>query len=73
MTNIPAMSGREVIRTFEKLGWRVDRRRGSHVVMLKADEAGSLIVPEHKEVRKGTLRSLIQDAGLTVDEFKAAR
>ncbi len=73
MTNIPAMSGRDVIRTFEALGWWVDRRRGSHVVMLKSGETASLIIPDHKEVRKGTLRSLIQDAGLTVDEFKAAR
>ena len=73
MTNIPAMSGREVIRTFENLGWRIDRRRGSHVVMLKPGQVGSLIIPSHKEVRKGTLRALIEDAGLTVDEFKAAR
>ena len=73
MTNIPAMTGREVINTFENLGWRIDRRRGSHVVMLKAGQPGSLVVPSHKEVRKGTLRTLIQDAGLSVEEFKAAR
>lgn len=73
MKSIPAMSGREVIRTFENLGWWVDRQRGSHAVMVRDDDPTTLVIPLHREVRKGTLRALILDAGLTIDEFQATR
>ena len=63
------MSGREVVRVFEKHGWEVARQRGSHIIMVKVGENATLSVPDHKEVAKGTLRSLIRAAGLTVQEF----
>ena len=65
------MSGHEVVRVFEKHGWKVARQRGSHIIMVKAGENATLSVPDHKEVAKGTLRSLIRAAGLTVQEFCA--
>ena len=49
------------------------RQRSSHIVMTKEGEMATLSVPHHKEVAKGTLRSLIRSAGLTVDEFCAAK
>lgn len=70
--SLPALSGREVVRVFESFGWAVARRRGSHVVMTKEGEIASLSVPDHREVAKGTLRSLIRSANLTVDEFVRA-
>jgi predicted RNA binding protein YcfA (HicA-like mRNA interferase family) len=72
MGNIPVLSGEEVVRVFESLGWHVARRRGSHMVMIKEGEIATLSVPDHKEVAKGTLRSLIRSAGLTTDQFIAA-
>ncbi len=45
------------------------RQRGSHIIMVKAGSMATLSVPDHKEVARGTLRSLIGDAGLTVEEF----
>ncbi len=72
MPKIPAMSGREVVKTFESLGWVLDRQNGSHIVLVKSGERASLCVPDHKEVRKGTLRGLIRTANLTIDEFLAA-
>ena len=72
MPKIPAMSGREVVKTFESLGWEFARQSVSHIVLVKAGESASLSVPDHKEVRKGTLRGLIRTANLTVDEFLAA-
>lgn len=72
MAPIPSISGQEVVRVFESFGWGVARRRGSHIVMTKAGEIATLSVPNHKEVAKGTLRSLIRSANLTVDEFVAA-
>ena len=70
---LPVMSGREVVRVFESLGWEAVRQAGSHIIMTKDEELITLSVPAHREVAKGTLRSLIRATGLTVEEFVAAR
>ena len=69
MPALPVLSGRKAIRVFEQLGWKVARQRGSHIIMVKEGENVTLSIPDHKEVAKGTLRSLIRAAGITVDEF----
>jgi predicted RNA binding protein YcfA (HicA-like mRNA interferase family) len=69
MPQLPVLSGREVVRVFEKHGWEAARQRGSHIIMVKAGQNVTLSVPDHKEVARGTLRSLIRSAGLTVQEF----
>ncbi len=69
MVQLPILTGVEVVRAFEKLGWEFSRQSGSHMVMTKDGEMASLSVPKHKEVAKGTLRSLIRYANLTIDEF----
>ena len=69
MPALPVLSGRKTVRAFEKLGWRVARQRGSHIIMVREGETATLSIPNHKEVAKGTLRSLIRSAGITVDEF----
>ncbi len=71
MPVLPALSGKEVTRGFVKLGWIVVRRKGSHIILTKEGEMATLSVPNHQQVAKGTLRSLIRSAGLTVDEFCA--
>jgi predicted RNA binding protein YcfA (HicA-like mRNA interferase family) len=73
MPNLPTLSGKEVVKTFEKLGWSVARQSGSHIIMTREGEIVTLSVPNHREVAKGTLRSLIRSANLTVDEFCNAR
>ncbi|MBD1825375.1 type II toxin-antitoxin system HicA family toxin [Cyanobacteria bacterium FACHB-DQ100] len=70
---LPVMSGREVVRVFESLGWEAVRQTGSHIIMTKDEELVTLSIPDHREVAKGTLRSLIRNAGLTVEEFVAAK
>jgi predicted RNA binding protein YcfA (HicA-like mRNA interferase family) len=69
---IPVLSGRQVVRAFERLGWQVARQRASHIILVKPGEMATLSVPDHKEVARGTLRSLIRDANLTVQEFLRA-
>lgn len=69
MPPVPVLSGREVVRVFEHLGWRIARQRGSHIVMVKEGQIATLSVPDHREVGRGTLRSLIRSAGLTIAEF----
>jgi len=66
MPQLPVMSGREVVRAFEKHGWEIARQRGSHIIMIKAGQNVTLSIPDHKEVGRGTLRTLIRSAGLGV-------
>ena len=69
MPELPRLSGRGTVRAFELLGWQVIRQKGSHIILTKSGNIATLSVPDHKEVAKGTLRSLIRSAGLTVSEF----
>jgi predicted RNA binding protein YcfA (HicA-like mRNA interferase family) len=69
MPQLPVISGREAVRAFERAGWKVSRREGSHTIMTKAGIPVTLSVPEHHELKRGTLRSLIRKAGLSVGEF----
>ncbi len=71
MPTLPNLSGKGVVKAFERDGWTKVRQRGSHVVMVKDGSMVTLSVPDHKEIAKGTLRSLIRASGLTVDEFIA--
>ena len=72
MPSLPVLSSQDTVRNFEHFGWNVTRQRGSHIVMTKPGEMATLSVPNHPTVAKGTLRSLIRGAGLTVSEFCAA-
>jgi len=72
MAQLLNLSGKEVVKAFEEFGWEVSRQSGSHIVLTKDGEMASLSVPNHKAVAKGTLRSLIRAANLTIDEFVKA-
>jgi len=69
---LPVISGRQAVRAFGHLGWAVARQTGSHIIMTKSGAMVTLSVPDHSTVAKGTLRSLIRLAGITVDQFVAA-
>ena len=66
---LPVCSGKEAVRAFERAGWNVDRQRGSHVSLFRANHPVVLTVPLHRELDRGLLRDLIRKAGLTVEEF----
>ena len=53
----------------QKLGWTVARRKGSHIIMVKENHRATLSIPDHRPVARGTLRSLIRSAGLTIEDF----
>lgn len=71
MPKLPVISGAEAVKAFVIAGWRADRQRGSHVILLKEGHIASLSVPQHRELAPGTLRSLIRASGLSVEEFCA--
>ena len=72
MPPVPLLKPSQVVRAFERLGWRVARQRGSHIILTKAGSIATLSVPDHSQVARGTLRALIGRAGLTIDEFLKA-
>ncbi|GFN22177.1 type II toxin-antitoxin system HicA family toxin [Thermanaeromonas sp. C210] len=67
---LPLVSGREVIKALTKAGFRQASQRGSHVKM-RHPSGRTAIVPLHDELAPGTLRSVLKQAGLTVEEFTA--
>jgi predicted RNA binding protein YcfA (HicA-like mRNA interferase family) len=69
MASVPVISGSDTVKVFGRFGWSVARQTSSHIIMTKEGEIASLSIPNHKEVARGTLRSLIRSANLTVDEF----
>jgi predicted RNA binding protein YcfA (HicA-like mRNA interferase family) len=69
MSKLPIISGLKAVKAFSKAGWVMARQTGSHVIMVKDNSVVTLSVPKHEEVDRGTLRKLIDNAGLTVDEF----
>ena len=72
MSGLPCISGREVVKALRKIGYEQDRQRGSHIVLRQtAHPHRRIVVPDHREVARGTLRAIIRDVGLTIDEFKA--
>jgi predicted RNA binding protein YcfA (HicA-like mRNA interferase family) len=70
LSDIPRISGREVVKALKKLGYEQDRQRGSHIILRQTvSPFRRVTVPDHREVAKGTLRSIIRETGLTVSEF----
>jgi predicted RNA binding protein YcfA (HicA-like mRNA interferase family) len=67
---LPVVSGGEAVKAFGRFGYKFDDQHGSHIILRHANPPHRrLSVPNHKELAKGTLRALIRDAGLTVEEF----
>ena len=72
MSILPRISGREAVSAFRRIGYEIDRQRGSHIILRNRQPPHRrLVIPDHSEIAKGTLRTLIRQAGLTVEEFVA--
>ena len=70
MSTLPHVSGRKIVKALLKIGYEKDRQKGSHIVMRQISYPHRrIVVPDHKEVAKGTLRTIIRHAGLTLEEF----
>ncbi len=69
MSKLPVVSGRELVRVLQKLGFQFDRQKGSHMMLFRENPPTTLSVPDHRELDRGTLRALLRQAGVTPDEF----
>jgi predicted RNA binding protein YcfA (HicA-like mRNA interferase family) len=74
MPKLPIVSGAEAVKAFQRLGFYVDRQRGSHVVLKKLTTQchRGCVLPMHRQVAIGTLRSALKMAGVSVEEFSSA-
>ena len=68
MSRLPVCSGADAVRAFCRLGYVVDHQTGSHII-LRHPSLRRLTVPDHRELAKGTLRSLIREAGISKEQF----
>ncbi len=68
---LPHLSGKEIVKTLEDLGFVVARRKGSHIVLRRGSRG--CVIPNHKEVKTGTLAGLLRQAGVDNEDFLKAR
>ena len=69
MSGLPRISGRECAKALTEIGFYLKRQEGSHMILRRDDPFGQVVVPDHKELDRGTLRAIIRQSGLSVDEF----
>jgi predicted RNA binding protein YcfA (HicA-like mRNA interferase family) len=69
VTQLRRVSGRECVSALEKAGFYKKRQHGSHIIMRRDEPFAQVVVPDHKELDRGTLRAIIRQAGLTVEQF----
>jgi predicted RNA binding protein YcfA (HicA-like mRNA interferase family) len=70
LSGLRVLSGKELCKALQKIGYEIDHQTGSHLILRnKFPPFRRLTVPNHKEIAKGTLRGIIREAGLTIQEF----
>jgi len=70
MPRLPRISGAEAVRALQRLGFEVTRQRGSHIVLRRG--FSGCVVPNHREIKVGTLAGVLRQAGVSVEEFTSA-
>ncbi len=63
-------SGRQVVKALRRVGFVVDHQRGSHIFLHNLEKNISVVVPVHKELKKGTLNSILKKVGITIKDLK---
>ena len=63
------VSGRDLARRLRRYGYEQSRQTGSHMILRRQEPYARAVIPDHKQIRSGTLRRIIADAGLTVEQF----
>lgn len=74
MPKVPLVSGQEAVKALQKLGFVIDRQKGSHLILKKQSPDGTLgcVIPMHREIAAGTLRSALKMAKVEIEIFAAA-
>lgn len=67
------ISGQELVKILLRVGFVVNRQRGSHIVLKRSNPSARVVVPDHKQVRAGTLRQILTEAGMSVERLLELR
>ena len=71
MSKLPQVSGQEAVRALERAGFTVRRQQGSHIILRRGDPFAQTVVPNHRQLDRGTLRAILRQADLSPAEFIA--
>ena len=71
MSKLPRVSGRQVVSALQRVGFTIKRQHGSHIILRRAEPFAQTVVPDHRELDRGTLRAILRQSGLTPEEFSA--
>jgi predicted RNA binding protein YcfA (HicA-like mRNA interferase family) len=69
MTKLPQLSGPDLVRTLQKVGFTVRRQHGSHIIMRRDDPFAQTVVPNHRQIDRGMLRAILRQIGITADQL----
>jgi len=69
VSKLPRLSGRECVTALAKAGFRMKRQQGSHIVLRRDEPFSQVVVPDHGELDRGTLRAIIRHAGLSIEDL----
>ncbi|MBV9658451.1 MAG: type II toxin-antitoxin system HicA family toxin [Verrucomicrobia bacterium] len=69
MSKLPQVSGADVVRALQKIGFTVRRQHGSHIILRRDDPFAQTVVPNHRQIDRGTLRAILRQTDLTASEF----
>ena len=70
MSKLPMISGRECVKALKNKNFYIKRQQGSHIILRRDYPFSQVVVPDHKELDRGTLRAIIRQAGLSIEDFK---
>jgi predicted RNA binding protein YcfA (HicA-like mRNA interferase family) len=69
MSKLPIISGQECVKALKKAGFHFKRQKRSHISIVREEPFALVVIPDHKELDRGTLRAIIRQAGLSTEEF----
>lgn len=69
MSKLPQVSGDDVVRALCKLGFTIRRQHGSHIILRRDDPFAQTVVPEHRQIDRGTLRAILRQSGITAEDL----
>ncbi len=71
MNKLPRVSGQQVVAALGRVGFRVRRQHGSHLILRREEPFAQVVVPAHRELDRGTLRAILRQVDLSVEDFIA--
>jgi len=69
MSKLPRLSGQQVVAALQRVGFRVRRQHGSHIILRRDEPFAQTVVPAHRELDRGTLRAILRQTDLSVEDF----